>query len=84
MFVNQHVYGLPAAHAPVIHLRQLEAGDLFTTYAEAFERIWSTAEPAWPTRRSPDHSQADRPPGRPRRAGRNSVVPAVNVIVDQR
>jgi hypothetical protein len=47
MLVNQHVLGLPAAHAPVMHLRQLDSGDLFTTYADTFERVWSEAAPAW-------------------------------------
>jgi hypothetical protein len=47
MLVNHHVLGLPAAHAPVMHLRQLESGDLFTTYIDTFERIWAGAEPAW-------------------------------------
>jgi transcriptional regulator with XRE-family HTH domain len=47
MLVNHHVYGLPAAHAPVMHLRRLPAGDLFTTFAETFERIWSTSVPAF-------------------------------------
>jgi hypothetical protein len=46
MFVNHHVLGLPAAHAPVMHLRQLDSGDLFTTYTDAFERVWAGAEPA--------------------------------------
>lgn len=46
MLVNTHVYGLPAAHAPVMHLRRLSAGDLFSTYANTFERIWSGAFPA--------------------------------------
>jgi hypothetical protein len=45
--VNAHVYGLPAAHAPVLHLRRLSAGDLFTTYTETFDRIWEGASPAW-------------------------------------
>jgi hypothetical protein len=30
-----------------MHLRQLESGDLFTTYIDTFERIWAGAEPAW-------------------------------------
>lgn len=47
MLVNHHVLGLPAAHAPVMHLRQLESGDLFTTYTDTFERVWSEAVPAW-------------------------------------
>jgi hypothetical protein len=48
MLVNLHVYGLPAAHAPLLHLRRLAEGDLFATYADAYERVWSEAVPAWP------------------------------------
>ncbi len=48
MLVTMHVYGLPGAHAPLMHLRRLSEGDLFTTYAETFERVWSAAKPAWP------------------------------------
>ena len=47
MLVNHHVIGLPATHAPVMHLRQLESGDLFTTFTDAFDRVWSGAVPAW-------------------------------------
>ncbi|MDH3681545.1 MAG: XRE family transcriptional regulator [Acidimicrobiia bacterium] len=46
MLVNSHVYGLPAAHAPVIHLRRLNGGELFTIYQGAFDRVWSSAVPA--------------------------------------
>jgi transcriptional regulator with XRE-family HTH domain len=48
MLVSLHVHGLPAAHAPLLHLRRLSEGDLFTTYTEAYDRIWSEAAPAWP------------------------------------
>jgi hypothetical protein len=47
MLVNHHVLGLPAAHAPVMHLRQLDSGDLFDMYADTFERVWANAVPAW-------------------------------------
>jgi hypothetical protein len=47
MLVNHHVLGLPAAHAPVMHLRQLDSGDLFATYADTFERVWSGSVPTW-------------------------------------
>lgn len=50
MLVNHHVLGLPAAHAPVMHLRQLDSGDLFATYLDVFERVWSDAVPAWHAR----------------------------------
>ena len=33
MLVNTHLFGHPAAHAPVMHLRRLAGGDLFDTYA---------------------------------------------------
>lgn len=46
MFVNSHIYGVPAASAPVLHLRRLSAGDLFDTYTDSFERIWASARPA--------------------------------------
>lgn len=45
MLVNNHIYGLPAAHAPAMHLRRLSAGDLFDTYSNTFERIWAAATP---------------------------------------
>jgi transcriptional regulator with XRE-family HTH domain len=46
MFVNTHVYGSIAAHAPVLHLRHLSGGDLFGTYAESFDVIWNQSKPA--------------------------------------
>lgn len=48
LLVNAHVYGFPAAHAPVLHLRRLSAGVLFETYAESFKKVWGSARPAWP------------------------------------
>lgn len=45
LLVNAHVYGAAAAHAPVLHLRQRDPGDLVTTYLDSFERVWSGATP---------------------------------------
>lgn len=45
MLVNTHVYGAPAAHSPVMHLRA-QPGGLFDHYAASFERIWATTEGA--------------------------------------
>jgi hypothetical protein len=45
MLVNTHVYGFMAGHAPVTHLRQLSAGDMFQTYAESFDTVWNAAKP---------------------------------------
>jgi hypothetical protein len=45
LLVNQHAYGIPAAHAPVFHLRKTNGGDLVTAYLESFHRIWAGATP---------------------------------------
>jgi hypothetical protein len=45
MLVNPHVYGTAAAQAPVLHLHRGGDGDLFATYGDSFERVWSTARP---------------------------------------
>ncbi|GAA0970254.1 DUF5919 domain-containing protein [Acrocarpospora macrocephala] len=45
LLVNTHVYGAPAANAPVLHLRRVAGGDMVTTYLESFERVWSEATP---------------------------------------
>jgi Domain of unknown function (DUF5919) len=43
MLVNAHVYGAPAAHSPVLHLRRLPGGRLFDYYQASFERVWEQA-----------------------------------------
>jgi len=48
MLVNTHVYGFPAPHTPVMHLRRLSGGDLFDTYADSFDRVMSTSRSPWP------------------------------------
>jgi transcriptional regulator with XRE-family HTH domain len=45
MLVNTHVFGLPAAHAPVVHLRQLEGAELFSIYGDSFDRVWHISQP---------------------------------------
>ncbi|MGW4499495.1 XRE family transcriptional regulator [Micromonospora sp. NPDC004336] len=45
MLVNMHVFGFPAPHAPVMHLRRLNGGDLFGTYADSFDRVLSASRP---------------------------------------
>jgi len=46
MIVNTHVYGVPGAHAPALHLRKLGAGDLFTIYTRSFVDVWSLSQQA--------------------------------------
>ena len=46
MLINQHVYGIAAGYAPVLHLRHQDDGDgVFTTYTDSFERVWASATP---------------------------------------
>ena len=45
LLVNSHVYGKPAAEAPVMHLRQIAGGTLVATYLDSFERVWSESRP---------------------------------------
>jgi hypothetical protein len=46
MLVNTHVYGIGAAHSPVMHLRRTPAGRLFEQYMVSFERVWECARRA--------------------------------------
>jgi transcriptional regulator with XRE-family HTH domain len=48
MLVNTHLYGTPAAYAPVLHLRQLPGGELFDSYVASFNRVASKARPVGP------------------------------------
>ena len=43
LLINPHAYGIAASHAPVLHLRRAEDGDMASTYLESFERVWSGA-----------------------------------------
>jgi hypothetical protein len=43
LLVNQHVFGVAAAYAPVVHLRG--SGGMVETYVGSFERVWSGATP---------------------------------------
>ena len=43
MLVNAHVYGAPAAHSTVLHLRRVPGGRLFDHYQASFERVWEQA-----------------------------------------
>ncbi|SCL36811.1 hypothetical protein GA0074692_4454 [Micromonospora pallida] len=47
MLVNMHVLGLPAPHAPVMHLRKLSGGDLFGTYVDTLDRVRAASVLQW-------------------------------------
>jgi hypothetical protein len=46
MLVNSHVYGRPAAHAPVIHLNGAGDDGIVSTHMESFQRLWAAAKPS--------------------------------------
>jgi hypothetical protein len=48
ILVNTHLYGVPAAHAPLLHLRRLSGGHLFDNYTASFQRVWSRSFSVWP------------------------------------
>jgi transcriptional regulator with XRE-family HTH domain len=45
LLVNTHIYGIGASRAPVWHLRRVAGGEIASTYAESFERVWETGVP---------------------------------------
>ncbi|MGY4770912.1 helix-turn-helix domain-containing protein [Kribbella sp. CWNU-51] len=45
LFVNTHVYGAPAAQAPLWQLRKIPGGELASHYLESFEQVWNDASP---------------------------------------
>jgi Helix-turn-helix domain len=40
VFVNQHVYGIPAARSPVFCYRESGNGEIAAAYVDSFERVW--------------------------------------------
>ena len=48
MLINQHIHGIAAAYAPVLHLRRRSDEGVFSTYLESFERVWTTSTPLDP------------------------------------
>jgi len=44
LLVNSHAYGAPAAQSPVLHIRYLPGGRLFSHYQASFERVWDKAQ----------------------------------------
>jgi hypothetical protein len=45
LLVNPHIYGIPAAQSPVLHVRKVEDGDMVSTYLDSFEHVWANAVP---------------------------------------
>ena len=45
LLVNQHTYGIPAAHAPVFHIARTPGGEMAEAYLSSLERVWATGQP---------------------------------------
>jgi hypothetical protein len=45
LLVNQHAYGIPAAHAPVFCYRESESSEMVRPFHDSFQRVWASAEP---------------------------------------
>jgi hypothetical protein len=43
LLINTHIYGHPASHAPVLHLRRRSADGMANTYLDSFERVWDNS-----------------------------------------
>jgi hypothetical protein len=44
LFVNQHAYGIPAAHSPVFCYRKSESDDIATAFLDSFDRVWMSTK----------------------------------------
>jgi transcriptional regulator with XRE-family HTH domain len=44
VLINAHAYGVPASHAPVIHVQHARPGDMAEVYLESFDRVWNEAK----------------------------------------
>jgi transcriptional regulator with XRE-family HTH domain len=45
LMANTHLWGVPAAQAPVWRIRRVAGGELATAYLASFERVWDRATP---------------------------------------
>lgn len=48
LLVNTHVYGFPAAHNPVIHMRRATDSGIFDHHMSGFAKVWERSTPVSP------------------------------------
>ncbi|MEV4275850.1 XRE family transcriptional regulator [Actinoplanes xinjiangensis] len=48
MLVNTHLFGTPAAYAPVFHIHRMAGGELFEGYTSSFNRVQARSKVVWP------------------------------------
>ena len=44
LLANHHLFGAPANHSPVAHLRRVDGGRLFDVHMASFERVWELGQ----------------------------------------
>lgn len=54
ILVNTHVLGAPAGQNPVLHIRRVPGGRVWSHYMQSFDYVWETAVPEPPGRLSKD------------------------------
>jgi hypothetical protein len=73
MLVTPHLYATPGAQAPMLHLRRLGPGGLFSRFASHLEAVWATSRPHGPpptqdpTQDPGQTRQGDERPDKPER-----------------
>ena len=45
MFVTPHLYGVPGSQAPLMHLKRVGPGGLYSRFASHFDSIWDVSTP---------------------------------------
>lgn len=45
MFVTPHLYATPGSQAPLLHVRRVGAGRLFSRFADHFDAVWNASRP---------------------------------------
>lgn len=43
LLANHHLFGAPANHSPVLHIRRLVGGRLFDHHMRSFDRVWESS-----------------------------------------
>jgi hypothetical protein len=61
LLVNQHAYGIPAAHSPVFCYRGSEGADIANAYLDSSQKVWMSAK-SMASANEPDAQRPTDPP----------------------
>jgi predicted DNA-binding transcriptional regulator AlpA len=59
MLVTPHLFAMQGSHAPLLHLRRLGPGGLFSRFSSHFDAVWSVSTPHPATITTPDGAPAN-------------------------